>query len=143
MFYVFQDFQEFVKDSGERDEGPSCSKSLRGRRSAKEPGISPAESALRIAPVCKEAPAEREQGPRDHRVTVLICTHRLLRHQEECEYCTSSTTCRGNDRERSKEGRQCDDTDWRKGRRESCNQGTRESLDYGRSPSRQRGLKVR
>ena len=56
-----------MKESGERDEGPNCSKSLRGRRSAKEPETSPAESPLRIAPVCKEPPAAREQGPRDQR----------------------------------------------------------------------------
>ena len=62
-------------------------KSLRGRRSAMEPNTSPDESALRTAPVCKEPPAAREQGPRDqrknpggggepgNRVTVFICTH--------------------------------------------------------------------
>ena len=61
-----------MKESVGRDEGQNCSKSLRGRRSAKESETSPAESALRIAPVCKEPPASREQGPRDHRVTVLI-----------------------------------------------------------------------
>ena len=60
-------------------------KSLRGRRSTKKPETSPDESALRIAPVCDEPLAAREQGPRDqrknpggepdYRVTVLICTH--------------------------------------------------------------------
>ena len=34
-------------------------------RSAKEPETPPAERALRIAPVGKEPPAVREQGPRD------------------------------------------------------------------------------
>ena len=93
---------------------PNCSKSLRGRRSAKEPETSPVERVLKITPVCKEPPAARELGPRDHRVTVLICTDlpksrkkdpaRSLRHQEKCEYCTSNTTGRRTDRERSKEG---------------------------------------
>ena len=41
----------------------------------KKPETPPAESAFRIAPVCKEPSAAREQGSRDHRVTVLICTH--------------------------------------------------------------------
>ena len=63
-----------MKESGERDEGATCTKNLRGRRSAKEPEASPAESALGIAPVCKGIPAAREQRPRDRRVTVLICT---------------------------------------------------------------------
>ena len=31
----------------------------------KEPETSPADSVLRITPVCKEPPAAREQGPRD------------------------------------------------------------------------------
>ena len=34
-------------------------------RSAKEPETPPVERALRIAPVRKEPPAAREQGPRD------------------------------------------------------------------------------
>ena len=75
MFCVFRDFQEFVKESGEIDEEPNCSKSLRGRRSAKESETSPAEHVLRSTLVCKEPPAAREQGPRGHRLTVLICTH--------------------------------------------------------------------
>ena len=72
--------------------------------------------------MCKKPPAAREQGPRDQcknlrgepgiRVTVLICIHlpsagissaRSRRHQEECEYCTSSSTGRGTGRERCKE----------------------------------------
>ena len=64
-----------MNESGEKDERPNCSKSLRRRRSAKEPGTSPAESTLRMAPVCKESQAARKQGPRDDRVTVLIRTH--------------------------------------------------------------------
>ena len=64
-----------MKESGERDEGPNCSKGLRDHLSAKESETSPAESALGIAPVYKEPTTAREQGPRDHRVTVLICTH--------------------------------------------------------------------
>ena len=129
-----------MKESGERDEGPNCRKSLRGRRSAKEPEITPAERVLRITPVCKE-PAAREQGPRNHWVTVLIITHlpkagkitrldlygirksastvrQVQRAEEPAE---SSASYR---RHRSKE------------RRESRNQGTRESLDYGRWPWR-------
>ena len=56
-----------MKESGERDEGPNCSTSLRGGRSTKEPETLPAERVLKITPVCKEPPAAREQGPREQR----------------------------------------------------------------------------
>ena len=133
-----------MEENVERDPGSNYRKSLRGRRSAKESETSPAEGALRVAPVCKEPPAAREQQPRNHRVTVPDLyppaesrkNHpaRSLRHQEDCEYCASSTTGRGNDRECSKGERRCEDTDRRKERRESANQITRASLDYGRWP---------
>ena len=56
--------------------------------------------------------ARTQGGEPGNRVTVLICIHlpnagispaRSLRHQEECEYCTSSTTGRGTGRERCQE----------------------------------------
>ena len=100
---ILKNYFKFEENSkGERDEGPPCSKSMRGHRSAKESETPPAERALRIAPVCTELTAARDQGPRDHcknpgrlawnRATLLICIHLLesrnirlgLRHQEEC-----------------------------------------------------------
>ena len=43
---------------GERDEEPPCSRKLGRPSIGKEPETPPAESALRIAPVCKGPPAE-------------------------------------------------------------------------------------
>ena len=54
------------KSKEEQEEGLPCSRKLGfGHRSAKEPETPPAERALRIAPVFKEPPAAREQGPCD------------------------------------------------------------------------------
>ena len=56
--------------------------------------------------------ARTQGGEPGNRVTVLICIHlpstgisstRSLRHQEECEYCTSSIIDRGTGRERCEE----------------------------------------
>ena len=56
--------------------------------------------------------ARTQGGEPGNRVTVLICIHLpsagissagFLRHQEECEYCTSNTTDRGTGRERCEE----------------------------------------
>ena len=88
-----------------------------------KPETPPAERALRTAPMRKEPPAAREQGPRAqcknpegwawNRVTVLICLCPHLpkssnitgpeKHQG-VQDCTSSTTGQGIDRERCKEG---------------------------------------
>ena len=88
-----------------------------------EPETPPAERALRTAPVRKESPAAREQGLRAqcknpegwarNRVTVLICLCPHLPKSSNItgpekyhgvQDCTSSTTGRGTDRERCKEG---------------------------------------
>ncbi|CAN0149997.1 unnamed protein product, partial [Ascophyllum nodosum] len=81
--------------------------------------------------------------------TVLICTHLLestntrpgLRHQEGSA-STSSTTGRGTGRERFEEAPVFLEAPV-EGARRVRNQGTRESLDYGRSSGRRRKLQVR
>ena len=71
MFYVVWGFLGIASNlrrrAGlERDDGQPCIKELGfDHRSAKESEAPPAERALRIAPVRKEPPAAREQGPRD------------------------------------------------------------------------------
>ena len=63
-FGIFRNYFKFVKENkGERDEGPPCGWAW--PPIGKEPETPSAELALRIAPVCKEPPAAREQGPRD------------------------------------------------------------------------------
>ena len=56
-----------MKESRASDKGqqPCIGELEFEHRSAKEPKTLSAERALRIAPVSKEPPATREQGPRD------------------------------------------------------------------------------
>ena len=132
-----------MKESGERDEGPNCSKSLRGRRSAKEPETSPAERVLRITPVSKEPHATREQGPCNHRFTVLIFTHLPKQEKSPGSVYAAPGGVRvlhvkynwPRSRPRALRGdRQCYRRHRSKERRESRNEETQESLDYGRWP---------
>ena len=64
-------------EQGLRDEGQPGIKELGfDHRSAKEPETPPLERALRIAPVRKEPPAPREQGPRHRWYEQFVCLHR-------------------------------------------------------------------
>ena len=68
MFGKIREFRshlEFVTESRAWDEGQHPARSLGlSTDRPKEPETPPAERALRTAPVSKEPPAAREQGPR-------------------------------------------------------------------------------
>ena len=54
-----------MKESGAQDEESPCGRKLGRLPVGKEPETPPAESALRVAPVCKGPPAARARRPRD------------------------------------------------------------------------------
>ena len=68
MFCVIWEFLEyfkFVKESRARTKSHPAVGAWVWPPVGKEPETPPAESALRIAPVCEEPPAARARGPRD------------------------------------------------------------------------------
>ena len=68
MFCVIWEFLEyfkFVKESRASPKSYPAVGAWAWPPVDKEPETPPAESALRIAPVCKEPPAARARGPRD------------------------------------------------------------------------------
>ena len=65
VFCVIWEFLEYLRRAELRTKSHPTVGASAWPPVGKEPEIPPAESALRIAPVCKEPPAARARGPRD------------------------------------------------------------------------------